>query len=87
VEAKLKPTQRFDALDEEAFAEMLKSRSFAIYRDRLEKTLEVQRGQCERCDDDLGLRRAQGQVAALRVVQGLPEQILAEMRSRPRPRE
>ncbi len=76
----LKPTDRFDALDQERFEDMLQSPPFQIFLGRVRATLEVASGDCERLDDESDLRRAQGRAAALRTVLRLPEQIVEEMK-------
>ena len=72
--------QRTDALDAEAFSDMVRSHAFALLRDRIQRALSIVSNDCEREDDHLKMRRAQGQVAALRMVLGLPDQMLAEMK-------
>jgi len=71
---------RFDALEREAFENMVRSGAFQLFGERIRKALQVAGADCERADDELKLRRAQGQAAALRMVLALPEQILTEMK-------
>lgn len=73
---------RTDALDYEAFEEMLHSAAFARLYQRIQLALNTTQNQCEREDDVVRLRRAQGCAAGLRMVLSLPQQILAEMRPR-----
>ena len=59
---------------------MLASRPFAVFQERVTNALLTASGDCEREDDELKLRRAQGRAAALRMVLALPAHIKAEMR-------
>lgn len=70
---------RLDALDAEAFGDMLASASFHLFLDRVRQQLARELAVTERSAEALAIRRAQGGAAALRTVLALPEQILAEM--------
>ena len=80
METKITTDTRPDQLDAEAFRDMMRSRAFGLLQHRINSTLEQAKNDCEREDDDLKLRRAQGQVAAYHVVLSLPEIMLGEMR-------
>lgn len=80
MQTKLTSARRTDALDYEAFEDMLTSRPFGVFLNRVHDALAVAVHACTRTDDETQLRRAQGQAAAYRTVLGLPELIKAEMR-------
>ena len=84
METLINDDRRADALDREAFEEMIQSAVFARLWQRIQNALNGVLNQCERSDDDLVVRRAQGQAAALRMVLGLPQQMLNEMKERKR---
>lgn len=82
MDAQVTEDRRSDALDREAFEDMVQSAAFGRLFQRIQGALNSMQSQCERADDILSVRRAQGQVAALRMVLNLPQQILSEMRGR-----
>jgi hypothetical protein len=73
-------TERFDALDAEAFDDMLLGKPFGVFMDRVHQALRTAEGDCYREDEELNVRRAQGRVAALRMVAELPAMIKSDMR-------
>lgn len=76
-------SQRFDQLDRERFKDMVDSPSFRILFDRIVKELERARATAERHECSIKeVRIAQGTVAALRMVLGLPNQIVNEMKGK-----
>jgi hypothetical protein len=79
MQPKLTPATRLDDLEVRRFQEMIESPSFARLWGRVKAELERARGECERADGAVELRRAQGAVKALRTVLGLPAQVMAEM--------
>jgi hypothetical protein len=76
----VKPSNRLDVLDIEAFEAMLGSPSFCLLKERIANELRRAQSDCESFNDVRELRRAQGAVRALRAVLTLPEAILKEMR-------
>jgi hypothetical protein len=74
-------SKRFDALDAEAFEEMLASRPFAMYQGRLIKELERNQEELERRCDEPTTAFIRGCISMLRVVLGLPGQIHSEMKA------
>jgi len=79
MENKAVVTNRLDHLDAERFREMIASPAFVQLRDRIEKERARQMVVCVTSDVTKELRKAQGAVAALRVVLELPAQILKEI--------
>lgn len=73
---------RADALDREAFEDMLRSKVFGLLRERLQQALKQVVTRCEAEESELHLRRAQGEAKALRMALALPDQILQEMKGR-----
>lgn len=81
MEAKVTRGARADQIDVEQFQEMADSPSFSLLRSRIRELLERKRAECEDKDDERGIHRAQGAVAALRAILTLPEQMVREMRA------
>jgi len=77
---KVTPTDRDARLGARAFEEMLRSDEFSAFLARVMAEMERARLACERSDGETDLRRAQGAVAALRTVLGLPLTLLAELK-------
>ncbi len=78
--AELKPVTRTDL--RERFREMVQSEPFRLVMERVEAELRRAVDLCARADEERELRRAQGAAAALRMVLGIPERLLAEMKQR-----
>jgi hypothetical protein len=78
--AKLTPVNRVDALDREAFRQMLESEVFGAVQARIAAELKRAEEVCVRSDSEIEIRRAQGAVTALRAALGTPARILEEMR-------
>lgn len=72
---------RLDAIDEERFADMVASESFALLKDRIAGELDRARTDCE-TQFGLTLTRAQGRVNALRTVLEIPAIMLREIKAR-----
>lgn len=83
MEAKITAKNRDAFVEANKFEEMMKSAPFAMVVKRIESELERERKSCEGADGEVEIRRAQGAVAALRVVLKLPANILAELRAKP----
>jgi hypothetical protein len=74
---------RQDALDIEAFDDMIASAPFAAFMLRVAAELDRARGTCETASARLLVVRAQGAAQALRAVVGLPERMAKEMKAKP----
>jgi len=73
---------RPDAIDRESYDAMLASKPFQMLQRRIADELERTKELCHREDSELGLRRAQGAVAALRSVLALPARIAQEQKKK-----
>ena len=82
MEAKLTPSGRLDDIDVQRFKAMVESAPFERFGARIVAELERARLACERGEEEIQLRRAQGVVTALRMVLELPKTMLAEMNNR-----
>ncbi len=80
MEPSLTPAKRWDALEYEEFKQMTESPSFQILTKRIHAEYVRKDGDCLTADESLAIHRAQGACAALAMVLGLPERILAEMK-------
>jgi hypothetical protein len=83
MDAKLTSTARFDEVDAQRFKTMMESDSFARFGARIVAELERAQFACERAEEVIQLRRAQGVATALRMVLELPKTMLAEMKKGP----
>lgn len=79
MQPKTTPTKRFDGIDTQRFKEMVDSEAFQRFTFRVSAELKRAEEACVRDVDEVLVRRAQGAVAALRTVIGLPASILREM--------
>jgi hypothetical protein len=70
-----------DALDREAFKQMIQSAPFRLLQNRIGLELSRAEEACVRSDAALEIRRSQGKVAALRVALELPDKIYKEMQN------
>jgi hypothetical protein len=78
---KVTPSDRDSGLGARRFEEMVRSDEFSAFLTRVMAEMERARLVCERAEEDTDLRRAQGAVAALRTVLGLPLMLLEELKS------
>jgi hypothetical protein len=74
---------RKDALDIEAFDDMIASAPFAAFLARVTAELDRARGTCETASARLLVVRAQGAAQALRAVVALPARMAQEMHAKP----
>lgn len=78
-------TERFDQLDRERFRDMVESPPFRSFQARIERELNRLREATEAHSRSIKeIRIAQGGVAALRCVLGLPKQMIEEMKGKPK---
>lgn len=71
---------RLDELDAEQFERMLASKPWAIYQARLALMWDQAATRCQKENNDVELRRAQGAAVALEAVFGVPKTILHELK-------
>lgn len=85
METTQRTSPRLDLLDAEKFEKMVESDVFKTIWDRI--VLELRRSQeaCEKSDSNLEVLRAQGAVKFGKMVLGLPEMLLSEMKGGMRP--
>lgn len=76
----LRAVNRLDSLDLERFEAMVAADPFQLFLMRVQGELSRARTDCETQDEPAAIRRAQGQVKALRTVLALPDIMIAEMR-------
>lgn len=73
--------QKLDADDARRLREMVDSKAFRAFADRIETELVRHRKTCCSADSEMELRRAQGAVQALVSALALPERMIEEIRN------
>ncbi len=74
---------RLDDLDAHEFEQMLASKSWRIYAERLSQMRTRLLNSCATENDEVNLRRAQGAVQYLECALEMPGVLLAEMKKKP----
>lgn len=82
METNTTPMDRMDGVSAQRFKEMTESAAFGRLHARIEAELRRAEESCVQTESEAAWRRGQGSVAALRMVLGLPAQILAELKSK-----
>ncbi len=86
MDTKAVQNKRTDGIDLQRFQAMIQSESWTRFRKRVEMELSRAVQACLGADSDLDVKRAQGEVRALKAVLGIPAQIENELKAPVKPR-